>query len=138
MNDTIVAVDPGREKCGLAVLHRQQGILEKSVVASADLIVRLTDYCSRYPVTAIVLGNGTSSADKAARIRAMLGSRTGTAIPLQLMDEYKTTEAARVRYWQENPPCGWRRLLPVTMQVPPVPVDDYVAVLLGEKYFNLF
>ena len=39
-------------------------------------------------------------------------------------------------YWREHPPRGLMRLIPVTMQVPPVPVDDYVAVILAERYFD--
>lgn len=138
MADTILAIDPGREKCGLAVLHRQRGVLEKVVIASGQLLEALQDYCARYNVQVVVLGDGTSSAEKAASIRAFLQQQSDEDVFLQLIDEYKTTECARKRYWQENPPKGWRRLLPATMQVPPVPVDDVVAVLLGEKYFNLF
>lgn len=138
MADIILAIDPGREKCGLAVLHRQCGVLKKAVIASGQLIETLQDYCERYDIQVVVLGNGTSSAEKAAAIRAFLQQNGDKNLSLQLINEYKTTECARTRYWRENPPKGWRRLLPVTMQVPPVPVDDVVAVLLGEKYFNLF
>jgi len=28
------------------------------------------------------------------------------------------------------------RLIPVTMRTPPVPVDDYVAVILAERFFR--
>lgn len=138
MADTILAIDPGREKCGLAVLHRQRGVITKVVIASDQLLETIKDYCTRYDVEIIVLGNGTSSAEKAASIRTFLQQKGDKNLSLQLINEYKTTECARTRYWRENPPKGWRRLLPVTMQVPPVPVDDVVAVLLGEKYFNLF
>lgn len=136
MADTIIAIDPGREKCGLAVVSRQQGVREKAVVASAALIVRIEDCCRCYQVQTIVLGDGTSSADHAARIQAFLQREREKNMILHMIDEYKTTELARIRYWQEHPPQGWRRLIPVTMQIPPVPVDDYVAVLLGEKYFR--
>lgn len=136
MADTILAIDPGREKCGLAVLSRQQGVLEKSVVPSVDLIASLEAYCADYPVQAIILGDGTSSAEKAARIQTLLSRQTDKNITLHMIDEYKSTERARTRYWQEHPPQGWHRLIPVTMQVPPVPVDDFVAVLLGEKFFK--
>jgi hypothetical protein len=49
-------------------------------------------------------------------------------------DEYRTTELAKGEYWKANPPKGWRRLIPVTMQVPPVPVDDFVAVILARRF----
>ena len=52
---------------------------------------------------------------------------SGTQRPRQLQDgmgkrEYQAT------------PRGLRRLLPTSMQVPPVPVDDFVAVILGTRY----
>jgi hypothetical protein len=52
---------------------------------------------------------------------------------LKVVDEYRTTEEAKKLYWQVNPPKGWRRFLPVTMQVPPEPVDDLVAVILARR-----
>ena len=35
-----------------------------------------------------------------------------------------------------NPPRGWRRLLPVSMQMPPEPYDDYVAVILAQRFLR--
>ena len=37
---------------------------------------------------------------------------------------------------QENPPKGWKKLIPLGMQVPPVPVDDYAAIVIGRKYLK--
>ena len=61
---------------------------------------------------------------------------TDNAKTLEVVDEYYTTQLARKEYWQARPPKGWRRLLPVSMQVPPEPVDDFVAVLLAQRYLN--
>jgi hypothetical protein len=49
-----------------------------------------------------------------------------------LIEEAGTTLAARARYFKEHPRRGWRRLLPLGLQTPPEPYDDYVAVLLAE------
>ena len=57
-------------------------------------------------------------------------------LPIFVMDEYRTTEEARREYWKVHPPTGWRRLLPLTLQVPPVPVDDFAAVLLAQRYLE--
>ena len=53
---------------------------------------------------------------------------------ITLVDEHLTTLEARARYFVEHPPTGLKRLLPVSMQVPPEPYDDYVAVILGERF----
>ena len=51
-----------------------------------------------------------------------------------MVDEYNTTQLAKGEYWKANPPRGLKKLIPITMQVPPVPVDDYVAVILARRY----
>ena len=129
VSKTILAIDPGREKCGVAVVSRS-GILAKQVVATTKLAAEIGKLCDIYPVDVLIMGNGTTS--KMARLQI---TAAFPDMPLQICDEYRTTDAAKIRYWQENPPNGWRRFLPTTMQVPPVPVDDYVAVLLAERYF---
>ena len=53
---------------------------------------------------------------------------------VKIVDEKNTTLEARKLYWKKNPPSGWRRLLPISMQVPPVPVDDIAAEVLANKY----
>ena len=52
----------------------------------------------------------------------------------KIQQHRKATELAKKAYWKAKPPRGWRRLLPVSMQVPPVPVDDFVAVILAQRY----
>ena len=138
MVDVVLAIDPGREKCGVAVVSRTRGIVVKTVVSAAELVSCASEYCRDYSIAVLVMGNGTSSAEHATRLRIFLDESSEIKRTLELIDEYRTTELARVRYWQENPPRGWRRIVPLTLQVPPVPVDDYVAVLLGEKYFKFF
>jgi hypothetical protein len=53
-----------------------------------------------------------------------------------LVDEKGTSLLARERYLKENPPAGWRRLLPSGMQIPKEPYDDYAALLLAERYLS--
>ncbi|HWR38259.1 MAG TPA: pre-16S rRNA-processing nuclease YqgF [Patescibacteria group bacterium] len=137
MKENIVAaVDPGRQKCGLAVVHREQGILYRSVVETENLPEQLMTVVQRYRPDRILLGDGTGQAPVAAALQKNLDGVTGQPLlPITSVDEYGTTEQARQRYWREQPPRGWRRLLPQGLLMPPVPVDDYVAVLLAERYF---
>ena len=78
-----------------------------------------------------MLGNGTTSKEARRRIEE--------AVPdlcIVLVDEYRTTDMAKRAYWQARPPRGWRRLLPVSMLVPPEPVDDFVAVILARRFLE--
>ncbi len=129
--NVLAALDPGRDKCGLAVLSRKGEILLQRVIETASLEEKLRRVREEYAPEMLILGNGTTSRQAEARIRAALPE-----LPVKVVDEYRTTELAKGEYWKAHPPTGWRRLLPVTMQVPPVPVDDFVAVILARRYLN--
>jgi len=134
VDELVIAVDPGREKCGVAVVHKRIGVLFKKVIDTAQLIVVIQELVKIHHITTIVLGDRTSSNKAREEIKqANCDERFLNIVPV---DEHLSTEVARKRYWQENPPNGWKRFIPVTMQVPPVPVDDYVAVILAERYFS--
>ena len=127
----IMAIDPGREKCGLAVLTELGEVLHRSVVDTQAREEWLKQTAVTYDVKAIVLGNGTTSKDAAEVIERVLPETK-----LVLVDEYRTTEMARREYWRVNPPQGWRTLVPRSLLFPPEPVDDLVAVILGRRYLG--
>lgn len=129
----VLGIDPGREKCGVAAVDARRGVLHREVVSTLALEKTLRALLAAHPARAVVLGNGTSAKRAAKTVAALLET---TAVQLVLADEYRTTDAARARYWREHPPRGWRALLPTTMQTPPVPVDDYAAVILAERYLE--
>lgn len=130
----IVAVDPGREKCGVAVVDQEQGPLWRRVVASDQLLLTVTALVSEFDCRVVALGNQTSSAAAAQKLHPLLDQRKIEEI--YLIDEHDSTEKARIRYWQANPPTGWRRFVPIGLQVPPCAVDDFAAIILGERYFE--
>lgn len=125
----VAAVDPGREKCGIAFVTEDGRVLEQAIVETSRLGDELLTRSERFSPTAVVLGNGTTSREAGAAIRRALPS-----IGVEVVDEYRTTDDARRAYWEAHPPTGWRRLLPTGMQAPPVPVDDFAAVILARRY----
>ena len=125
----VAAVDPGREKCGVAVVDENGRALEQAVVATVRLAEELSLRVKRYRPDRIVLGNGTTSRAAEEKIRAAFPD-----LPVAIVDEYRTTDDAKIAYWKAHPPTGWRRLLPTGMQTPPEPVDDFVAVILAQRY----
>ena len=126
----IAALDPGRDKCGFAVLCASGEVLCQRVIETKNLIEEVTAAKAEYGFSRIVMGNGTTSQTAHKRLHEV------PDLEIIIRDEYRTTEMARGEYWKAHPPKGWRRLLPVTMQVPPVPVDDFVAVILARRFIK--
>lgn len=126
----ILAIDPGREKCGVAAMDGMT-ILARAVVPVRQLIEVITDWSTRYGVRHILVGDRTGSKEIVQLIATALRD-----VALTLVAETGTTLDARKRYFRDHPPRGWRRLLPMTLQVPSRPYDDYAAVLLAERFFE--
>ncbi|SHJ54026.1 RuvC family protein [Propionispora hippei] len=133
MADFVVAVDPGREKCGVAVMSKADGALWQGVIATEQLTEKIRHLAMQYGLTTLVLGDRTSSGKAKEALADLLIE--DKKLEIVSVDEHHSTELARQYYWREHPPRGLKRLIPLTMQVPPVPVDDYVAVILAERYF---
>ncbi|WP_346353570.1 pre-16S rRNA-processing nuclease YqgF [Azotosporobacter soli] len=127
--ELLLAIDPGREKCGVALLTMAGSVLQQEVVARTALGDWLRQCRLRYSVDLAVIGHRTASGS----IRT-LAEEAGYRV--ELINEDFSTEQARQRYWQAHPPQGWRSLLPQGLLVPPKPVDDYVAVILGERFLS--
>jgi len=125
----ILAVDPGRDKCGVAVVEPNGRVLHKAVAATENIAGDIRRLVGEYQVERLVLGDRTAA-------NTVMRALRHAHLPLSpiLVDEHRSSELGRKRYFQENPPRGWRRLLPLTLQTPPRPYDDYVAVVLAERY----
>lgn len=129
--ERIAALDPGREKCGFAVLAEDGKVLMQRVIETARLEQEVRAAREEHGFAVLVEGNGTTSREARARLQKALPD-----LCIEVVDEYRTTDLAKKAYWKAKPPRGWRRLLPVTMQVPPEPVDDFVAVILASRYIK--
>jgi RNase H-fold protein (predicted Holliday junction resolvase) len=123
-----LAVDPGREKCGVAV-YGQDGSIVRRVVGVEELRDLATEWIPAYRVDGVVVGDGTGS-------KRVFDILRGLGTPVQLVAERGSTLAARRRYFRDHPPRGWRRLLPLSLLVPPQPYDDYAAEILAEEYLG--
>jgi RNase H-fold protein (predicted Holliday junction resolvase) len=123
----VLAIDPGREKCGLAVLDAEAGLLERRVVARRELPEIVRDWCGRYHPDLLLLGSGTGSRDLWQPLSAL-------SVPLRRVPERETTRRARQRYFVDHPPRGWRCLIPHSLQTPSLPIDDYAAWIIAEQF----
>ncbi|NJK59383.1 MAG: resolvase [Oscillatoriales cyanobacterium SM2_1_8] len=124
-----LGVDPGRDKCGLAVCDDRAQLLHREIVPSADTLARTQHWHRRYGFQKLILGHSTTS-------RAWQNAMQTLGIPMVVVNESHSTEEARTRYWQVCPPQGWRRWVPLGLQTPPTPVDDLAAWILVERHLR--
>ena len=125
-----MGIDPGKDKCGVAILTSAGEIKFQRVVATEELDTVLKTLAAEFEIDKVILGDGTTHKAAAQKVSA-------AGLNFQLVDEKHTTEEARCEYWKKNPPRGWRKLLPTSMQVPPEPVDAIVAEILVKRFLEL-
>lgn len=122
--------DPGRDKCGMAVLETNHCVHYHEVILSDDVTEKLASLCQQFPIEQLIMGNQTTAKQWKAQLEKMLLR----PIPITMVDERNSSVEARDRYWQMYPPQGLTRLIPQGLRVPPRPIDDIVAILLIERY----
>ena len=132
----VLSIDPGRQKCGLALVSHESGgrypVHYREVVATERLVARVLQLLTEYNPTHLVLGDGTHSAPLLRALRETLGDR----LEVQTIPEAFTSQRARERARAESLPRGLWRLVPMGMRTPPRPYDDLVAVILAEDWFS--
>lgn len=129
--NNIAALDPGRDKCGVAVLDVKGKILFRQVVDTGAVVDVLKEKQQSLGFSVLVTGDGTTSKTAQQRMKEAFPQ-----LDIVVVDEYNTTQLAKKEYWNLNPPTGWRKLMPLGLQTPPEPVDDIVAVILGRRYLG--
>ena len=126
----VLGIDPGTRKVGYAIAaDATSAALALGIERIESLIERLTPLVAVHGVGAVALGTGTN-----ARLIADLVG--GLGLPVHWVDETDTTYRARALYFADNPPRGWRRLIPLGLQLPPRPIDDYAALLIARRYIG--
>ena len=132
---TVLSIDPGTSKCGMALVQRDEGssikLLWHDVVPVDAVIVKLHEAYIVEEFHLVIIGDSTGSKKVKTDLRRHLPS-----MGILVIDEKETTIQARERYWEYNPRKGWRKLLPATLQVPPEAYDDYAALVLAERVLS--
>ena len=129
MSLTVLGVDPGTRKVGYALLDESGAVLEQGIEGLEAFASRLAAIGAGRRISAVALGRGTNS-------EVLRGQLASLEAPVHLVDERETTLRARHLYFADHPPRGWRRLIPIGMQLPPRAIDDYAAVLIGRRFLQ--
>ena len=125
--NTILVIDPGSVKTGIAVLDIEGNVLTRKVCTNEEVLNYIGKIKDTYHFVDYLIG------DKGA------GKKIGEAIKGKFLfewlevDEHKSSEEGKLLYWQENKK-GWKKLLPKTFLIPTEPWDDWAAVVIGRRW----
>ena len=124
--------DPGRDKCGVAVVENAHRLHYHEVILSDEVSEKLKALCQQFPIEQLIMGNQTTAKQWKIKLETILPC----PIPITMVDERNSSVEARDRYWQMYPPQGLTSFIPQGLRVPPRPIDDIVAILLIERYLT--
>ncbi|HOO55218.1 MAG TPA: resolvase [bacterium] len=127
-----LSVDPGRDKCGLAVMDSEGRVIEKKVVSTDCLESEAYEIADRNPgISRITVGTGTGGNEVAERISGIdnLPDR------IERVSEQFTTLKARKLYERENPRHWLLRIFPRWFFESPM-LDAHAAVVIGLRYLG--
>jgi|AntRauTorckE6833_2_1112554.scaffolds.fasta_scaffold00122_14 RNase H-fold protein (predicted Holliday junction resolvase) len=127
----LLGIDPGRSKCGVAVLTEDGKEVLKDISKTSELSKKLEDILENYSIDKVVLGNGTY-ADKIYNILKLLFDEN----KIIFINEENSTYLAEQKYLKENPPLGLSFLNKIMKFKPKRALDDYTAVVLVKKYLK--
>ena len=131
MTKLYLGVDPGRSKTGLALVNGAGKIVKLHIAESQNIDNEIVEFIKNSCPVHIVLGNGTNSRNIGESVKRVLPD-----VMVTVVEEAHSTEEARTLYWQENPPKGLKKLIPLGMLVPSVPLDAYAAVILVRRFLE--
>ena len=140
-----LGIDPGRQKFGWALAEENGAFCASGIVPAdslepfAQAVVESPEQLAQWRIEGEIplgfrirkafCGDGTGHA---AYLETLLAWR----LDVELVRETNTTLEARDVYWKLHRPRGLRRLLPVSLLVPPRPIDDLAAYCILRRAVN--
>ncbi|MCD7975040.1 MAG: pre-16S rRNA-processing nuclease YqgF [Phascolarctobacterium sp.] len=125
-----LGIDPGRGKTGLALVSGSGEIIRLCVAETNDIVKEIGSFLEGGNLIAAVIGDGTNSAAVKDAVKDII------PVPVETVGEAHSTEEARAIYWEENPPRGIKRIIPLGLLTTPVPLDAYAAAVLVRRYLK--
>ncbi|MEW5947708.1 MAG: hypothetical protein AB1742_16095 [bacterium] len=122
-----IAVDPGRQKCGLALMERSGAVRERAAVSAENAGDKISEWMERCAgVDTIAIGNGVGHKE----IMNALAERF-PLVKLEIVDEAGTTLEARRLFLRHNPGKRFWMVFPFSLFAPGTLLDKYAAEAIG-------
>ena len=126
----LLGIDPGKDKCGLAAVGEDGTVRQMMVVPAAEIVSVIQRWVEEAPVLALVVGDRSTGKVLAQRLEVL-------DVPLYLVPEHESTLRGCRLYFQDHPPQGLMRFVPLSFQVPPRPIDDYAALVIVQDWLRV-
>ena len=127
----IIAIDPGKYKCGLVFAEISEKKVQKAIILKSELI---EDYVRNLnnleDISKIIIGNGTTSRE----IREKLNFLKKEII---IFEEKNTTYRAKARYFELFPISGFKFLIPREVFLLNKNLDAISALIILEDYCKI-
>ncbi len=131
MGENIISLDPGKYKTGIAVVNITGDLLDRRVVKTEEAAQAAHELCSKYSAGLFLIGKGGPGRSLEKKIASMNPDQH-----IIFVNEKGSSLEARKVYWKLNKPRGLFRLVPRGLLTPPVPVDDYAALIIALRYLK--
>ena len=129
-NRSVIAIDPGTHKCGIALLLADGSVAWRGIVSREEVLEKVSLLREEHHDAVVVVGASTQG----SAIHRQLTE--GYGIPAKMVDETDSTMLARELFWEENRPgCFWG-IFPPSNRPLPRPIDDYAAVIIGRRFLE--
>ena len=127
----LLGFDPGKQKCGVAVMGLDRKLHFQAVIPSAEAIAKVGNLLDSYPISLLIMGDQTASKQWKSKLQSSFSD-----LRIITVDERYSSEEARQRFWDIYPATGLMKLVPRGMRSPNRPIDDIVAAILIERYLS--
>ena len=127
----VVAIDPGKSKCGLVLAEISEKKVYKAIILKSELLENyLRNLITDEEIEKIIIGNGTTSGE----IREKLHFFKKEIITFE---EKNTTYRAKARYFELFPISGLKFLIPREIFILNKNLDAISALIILEDYCKM-
>ena len=126
----LIAIDPGKCKCGLVLVDLIQKKVDQAIVLNSELLPKYVKSLNSYEnISKVIVGNGTTSKQNIEKLKFLKKE-------LIVVEEKNTTFRAKKRYFELFPIRGLKNLLPKEIFIMNKNLDAVSALIILEDYCN--
>ena len=126
----LIAIDPGKCKCGLVLVDLIQKKVDQAIVLNSESLPKYVKTLNSYEnISKVIVGNGTTSKQNIEKLEFIKKD-------LIIVEEKNTTFRAKKRYFELFPTRGFKTFLPKEIFIMNKNLDALSALIILEDYCN--